>query len=183
VILTRQIYLRLALILLAGVVLQVAFFSEISILGGTPDALPVLIACLGLLGGAVVGAVCGFAAGLLMDSALLQTLGVSSLVLLAVGYLAGRYREGFEITRRFVPPTICGALTLFASFLYGVIQVTLGVDSPVSPLVVREVVLQALLGFVIAIPLYPGVRWALRPALIDAGPRRRSRLRTLLTAA
>ena len=42
----------------------------------------------------MVGAVCGFAIGLLLDSALLQTLGVSSLVLLAVGYLAGRYREG-----------------------------------------------------------------------------------------
>ena len=48
-----------------------------------------LIVCLGLLGGAVIGAVCGFSIGLLVDSALLQTLGVSSLVLLAVGYLAG----------------------------------------------------------------------------------------------
>jgi rod shape-determining protein MreD len=183
VILTRQIYLRLALILFGGVVLQVAFFSEISIFGGTPDVLPVLIACLGLLGGAVIGAVCGFIAGLLVDSALLQTLGVSSLVLLAVGYIAGRYREGFEISRRFVPPLIAGLLTLFASFLYGAIQLMLGVESPVSPLVVREILLQALLGFLLAIPLYPGVRWALRPALIDAGPRKRSRLRTLLTAA
>ena len=52
-----------------------------------------VVVILGLLGGAVVGAVCGFAAGLLLDSVLLQTLGVSSLVLLSIGYLAGRYRR------------------------------------------------------------------------------------------
>ena len=64
---------------------------------------PVVIVCLGLLGGGVVGAVCGFFAGLLLDSLLLQTLGVSSLVLLSIGYLAGRYREGFEISQRHGP--------------------------------------------------------------------------------
>ena len=62
--------------------------------------LPVVIVSLGLLGGGVVGAVCGFAAGFLLDSVLLQTLGVSSLVLLSIGYLAGRYREGAEISNR-----------------------------------------------------------------------------------
>jgi rod shape-determining protein MreD len=81
---------RIALLLIAGVVVQLGFLSHISVLGGTPDVLPVLIVCLGLLGGAVIGAVCGFSIGLLVDSALLQTLGVSSLVLLAVGYLARR---------------------------------------------------------------------------------------------
>ena len=60
----------------------------------------------------MVGAVCGFAAGLLLDSALLQTLGVSSLVLLTVGYLAGRYREGAEISNSLIPPLLAGALTI-----------------------------------------------------------------------
>ena len=183
-ILTRQIYLRLAAILVGGVILQVAFFSEISVFGATPDLLPVLVACLGLLGGAVIGAVCGFATGLLVDSALLQTLGVSSLVLLAVGYLAGRYRESFEITSRWVPAGIAAALTLFGSFLLAVVQLTLGVDAPVSLLVLREIILQAVLGFVLALPLYPALRWALRPALVDTTERRkRPRLRTPLTTS
>ena len=65
----------------------------LSILGATPYVVPVVVVALGLLGGGVVGAVCGFFAGLLMDSLLLQTLGVSSLVLLSIGYLAGRYRR------------------------------------------------------------------------------------------
>ena len=96
-IVTPRIALRIALIVIVAVILQVSFFSFLSILGATPYVVPVVVVSLGLLGGGVVGAVCGFAAGLLLDSLLLQTLGVSSLVLLSIGYLAGRYREGFEI--------------------------------------------------------------------------------------
>ena len=111
--------------------------------------------CLGLLGGAVVGAVCGFAIGFLLDSALLQTLGVSSLVLLTVGYLAGRYREGFEISNPLVPPLLAGALTPLAAGGFAAIQLMLGVDAPVSLLVLREIVVQALLAFAARDPVLP----------------------------
>lgn len=177
-ILTGQIYVRIGLLLLAGVVLQTAFLSQISILGSTPYLIPVLVVCLGLLGGAVIGAVCGFAAGLLLDSALLQTLGVSSLVLLAVGYLAGRYRESFELSSPLVPPALAAGLTLFGSFGLAAIQLMLGVEAPVSLLIIRETVIQTLLSFILAIPTYPAVRWLLRPALVDETSRRRSRLPT-----
>lgn len=182
-ILTWQIVARIALILVVAVVLQLVLFSEISVLGGTPDVVPVVVVCLGLLGGAVIGAVCGFAAGAVLDSALLQTLGVSSLVLVAVGYLAGRYRESFEVANPFVPPGLAAALTLFSAFAFGAIQLMLGVEAPVSVVVVREVVLQSMLSFVLAIPLYPAVRWALRPALVDATPRRRRRAPVTLGAS
>jgi rod shape-determining protein MreD len=91
-IVTRRIALRIAVIVLLAVILQVSFFSYLQFFGAIPNLIPVVIVTLGLLGGGVVGAVCGFVAGLLLDSVLLQTLGVSSLVLLSVGYLAGRYR-------------------------------------------------------------------------------------------
>ena len=91
-IVTWPIALRIAVLVVVAVVLQVSFFSFLSILGAAPDLLPVLITALGLLGGAMLGGVVGFATGLLLDSLLLQTLGASSLALLAVGYLAGRYR-------------------------------------------------------------------------------------------
>ena len=102
-IVTPKIVARLALIILVAVILQVSFFSKITILGDLAQHPSRDRVCLGLLGGAVVGAVCGFAIGFLLDSALLQTLGVSSLVLLAAGYLAGRYREGFDISNPLVP--------------------------------------------------------------------------------
>ena len=102
--------MRLGAIVLVAVLLQVTFFSYLSIFGTSPDFVVVVIAVIGLLGGAVIGAVTGFAAGLLLDVALLETLGVSSLVLLSVGYLAGRYRESFEIDSAFAPAAVTGAL-------------------------------------------------------------------------
>jgi rod shape-determining protein MreD len=121
----------------------------------------------------VTGAVVGFAAGLLLDMVLLQTLGVSSLVLLSVGYLAGRYREGFEISNSLTPPLLIGGLTLLAAAGLAAIELMLGVDVPVSLLVLREIFLKGLWAFVLAIPVYPLVRRILRPALVDDARGRR----------
>jgi rod shape-determining protein MreD len=166
-IVTWRIGVRLALIVLVTVILQVSFFSLIPMLGAVPDLVPVVVVSLGLLGGGVVGAVCGFAAGLLLDSVLLQTLGASSLVLLSVGYLAGRYREGFEITNSLVPSLLAGGFTLLAGAGYAAVQLMLGVDTPVSLLILREILVQALLAILLALPTYPLLRRVLRPALID----------------
>ena len=169
-IVTPRIALRLGAILVAAVVLQVSFFSYLSLLGATPDFLSVVVACLGLLGGAVIGAVLGFVAGLLLDSVLLQTLGVSSLALLVVGYLAGRYRESAQVTRRLVPAILAGVLTLVGAAAFAAIQLMLGVETHVSLLVIREIVVKGILAFLLALPAYPLIRWALRPALVDEGP-------------
>ncbi|HYU62064.1 MAG TPA: rod shape-determining protein MreD [Solirubrobacterales bacterium] len=171
-IVTPRIVVRIALLLLLGVILQLSFFSRISVLGTSPNILPVLVVCLGLLGGAVLGAVCGFAVGFLIDSALLQTLGVSSLVLLTAGYLAGRYREGFDISSPLICPALAGALTLLAASGFAAVQLMLGVEAPISLLVLRELVVQAILGFLLAIPIYPIVRRVLRAALVEDTPRR-----------
>lgn len=172
-IVTPKIALRLALILVLAVVLQVSFFSSISLLGAAPDVIAIVIASLGLLGGAMLGAVCGFLAGFLLDSILLQTLGVSSLALLLVGYLAGRFREGFELANSLIPPLVIGATALVGATAFGVVQLMLGVETPVSLLVLREVLVKALLAMLLAVPLYPLVRRAVRPALIDDSPRSR----------
>lgn len=169
-IITPRIALRIALLVIVAVILQVSFFSFVSILGATPYIVPVVIVALGLLGGGVVGAVCGFCAGLLIDSLLLQTLGVSSLVLLSIGYLAGRYREGFEIRSGAVPALLSGAFTMLAAAGFAAIELMLGVDAPVSLLVVREILVQGLLGGLLGFAVYPLVRRVVGPALIDYKP-------------
>lgn len=174
-IVTPRIAIRIALVVLVTVILQTSFFSYLSLFGATPSVLPVVVVTLGLLGGAVVGAVCGFGAGLLLDSVLLQTLGVSSLVLLTIGYLAGRYREGATITSSLVPPALIAGFTLLGATGFAALQLMLGVDAPVSLLVVREIVVQALLAGALAFGVYPLIRWILRPALIDYTPSPRTR--------
>ncbi|MGI8461681.1 MAG: rod shape-determining protein MreD [Solirubrobacterales bacterium] len=182
-IITWQVALRIALMIIFGTIIQFVFFSELSILGSSPDLLPVLAVSLGLLGGGVLGAVCGFSIGLLSDSLLLQTLGVSSIVLLTIGYLAGRWRESFDITSSLVPPLLTGALALFGAAMFAAIQLMLGVEAPVSLLVVREIVVKGILAMLLAVPFYPLVRLILRSALVeDTGRRRRASLVPIRTS-
>ena len=77
--------------------LQLTFFSQVELFHVSPDVLPALVVSLGLLGGSLTGAVCGFSIGFLLDCLLIQPLGGGSLVLLAVGYSPAIFRERFEI--------------------------------------------------------------------------------------
>ena len=168
-IVTWRIGIRIALILVVTIVLQISFFSYLAFFGTTPNVVPLMVVSLGLLGGGMIGAVCGFTAGLLLDSALLQTLGVSSLVLLGAGYLAGRYREGAEVSNSLIPPLLAGVLTTVAAAGFAAIQLMLGVHTPVSLLVLREIFVQGLLAVVLTIPIYPLIRRILRSAIVDEG--------------
>ena len=61
--------------------------------GVNADLSPLLVAFVGLLCGSTIGAATGFAVGLLVDLALLQTLGLTSLIFTLIGYWCGRLRE------------------------------------------------------------------------------------------
>jgi hypothetical protein len=43
----------------------------------------------------------------------------------------------------------------------------LGVDAPVSTLVIRDVAIKSIFAFFLGIPIYIGIRRILRPALIE----------------
>jgi rod shape-determining protein MreD len=181
VIFTPRIMLTAGALVFVSVLLQLSFFSQVPLLGSVANIVPVVVVSLGLLGGAVPGAVAGFLAGLLLDAALGGTLGVASLALMAAGYLAGRWREGYDIASSLVPPLLTGILTGVAAATYAGLQLLLGVEAPVSLLILREVLVQAFLGMLLAVPVFPFVRWALRPGLVeDAVPARRRRARGML---
>jgi rod shape-determining protein MreD len=167
VILTPKIVFRIALIGLLGVLLQLSFFSQVELFHVSPDILPALVVCLALLGGSLTGAVAGFSIGFFVDCLLVEALGVSSLVLLGIGYVAGLYRERFEIHNSLVPALLCMGLTLAAELGFGAIQLLLGIDAPVSLLIVRDMLLKSVYAFFLGWPIYLLVRRALRPALVE----------------
>jgi len=175
VIFTPRIVGRVALIVFFGVLLQLAFFSLMPLLGSVINVVPVIVVAIGLLGGAVPGATAGFSAGLLQDSMLGTTLGTASLALLAIGYLAGRWRETYDIASGWVPPALSGGLTVVYGMAIAGLELMLGVDGPVSPEFVREILVQGLLGALIALVVFPLVRRILRPALVDSRERSRPR--------
>jgi rod shape-determining protein MreD len=181
-IVTPKIFARLVAIAILGVLLQLSFFSRVDLLHTSPDILPALVISLGLLGGSMTGAVSGFAIGFLVDCLLVAPLGGSSLVLLAAGYLAGLFRERFEIHSALVPPLLCMGLTLFAELGFGLVQVMLGVDAPVSVLVVRDLLLKGIYAFFLGWPIYLLLRRALRPALVEEPRVGRDRQPTVIGA-
>jgi rod shape-determining protein MreD len=174
-ILTPNILVRLAAIVVGGVILQLSFFSQIALFHVSPDVLPALVVVLGLFGGTLTGAVCGFSVGFLLDCLLIAPLGGGSLVLLATGYLAGLFRERFEIHSALVPPLLCMALTLFAELGFGAVELMLGIDAPVSTLVIRDMLLKSIFAFFLGWAIYALLRRALRPALVEEPTVRRRR--------
>jgi len=180
VIVTPKILIRIVAIVILGVLLQLSFFSRVTLFHTSPDMLPALVVSLGLLGGSMTGAVSGFSIGLLVDCLLVEPLGASSLVLLSTGYLAGLFRERFEIHSSLVPPLLCMGLTLFAELGFALVQVLLGVDAPVSTMIVRDILLKSIFAFFIGWPIYLGIRRLLRPALVEETKVRRRKQPTVL---
>lgn len=166
-ILTPKILARIVLIIVVGVLLQLSFFSQVALFHTSPDILPALVVSLGLLGGTMTGVVSGFSIGFLVDCLLIEPLGASSLVLLTTGYLAGLFRERFEIHSPLVAPLMCMVLTLFSELGFGALQMLLGLDATVSVLVLRDMLIKSIFAFFLGWPIYLGVRRLLRPALVE----------------
>lgn len=175
---TPALYGRLAVLALVGTVVQAAALSQIEVFGVPPDITPLLAAAVGLLCGSSVGAGFGFATGLLLDLALLQTLGVSSLLLVAIGYGAGRLRELRDPAHGLLPMAVGAVASAIATFGYAVLQFLLGVDIPASLLLLRDILLGIVLGTLLSLPVYAVTRRVLLAFLPDDPRRRRRRAYT-----
>jgi rod shape-determining protein MreD len=170
--------LRLVALALVGGILQLTTVSQVAIFGVPADLTPLLVAAVGLLCGSIAGAAFGFGLGLFMDTVLAQTLGVTSLVLLVVGYGAGRLRELRDPAHGLVPVAVGAVGTAVYAVGFSVMQFLLGVDAPVSLLLVRQILLVIVLNTLLALPVYLVVRRVVSPLLPDDPRRRRRRAYT-----
>jgi rod shape-determining protein MreD len=173
--------LRIALVAFLAVVIQAAAISQISIFGVNADITPLVVMSVGLLCGSMAGAIAGFAIGLFVDLVLFQTLGVTSLLFITVGYWAGRLHELRNPSHGLVPLALGAVATLFTGIGMAVIQFLLGVDAPVSWLLIQQIILQVLVNSLIALPVYELVRRALYRAIPK--DRRRQRGHAYTTSA
>ena len=173
-----KLTLRLTLLGFLAVVIQETAISQISIFGVSADVTPLVAMSVGLLCGSLTGAVFGFFTGLLIDLVLVQTLGVTSLLYIAIGYWAGRLRELRDPSHELVPLAAGAAAAAFAGLGMALIQFLLGVDAPVSGLLLQEIFIFVLVDTLIALPVYALVRRIVRPVLPEDPRRRRRRAYT-----
>jgi rod shape-determining protein MreD len=173
-----QLPLRLLALGFVAVIVQEAAVSQISIFGVSADVTPLIVMSVGLLSGSLAGAIMGFGIGLFVDMALVQTLGVTSLLYIVIGYWSGRLRELRDPAHGLIPLALGAAATAVAGLGMAVIQFLLGVDAPVSLQLLQQIFISVLVNSLIALPVYALVRRLIKPVLPDDPRRRRRRAYT-----
>jgi len=165
VILGPGAFLRVGLLLLVAVILQLSVVGQIGVLGSYADLTPLAVAAVAFYGGSIAGSAAGFAAGLLLDLATGATMGASSLVLTAVGYGVGRFREVRDPSHGLLPIAVGAFATAGWVTAYAAVSFMLDVGATVSPLVIRDAAVTVMLGALLALPVFILSRKLLAPAL------------------
>ena len=147
-----------------GAILQVSVFSTVHLLGGTPDLVLLTLAAVALLRGSIYGAAAGFGAGLVVDTANLETLGVTSLLLTLAGYWIGRYGEAVGRDRTHAPFLAVPVVTFLYAFGALALHFLLGEPAPARAVLVDSLFPTIFLNLVLTWPVYALCRRLLPPA-------------------
>jgi rod shape-determining protein MreD len=153
---------KIAVLLFVAAVAQVSVFSQIDVFGAVPDLLLVTLVAISLLRGSIAGAAGGFFAGLIVDTASLGTLGLTSLVLTLAGFWIGRYGETTGRDRAHAPYLSIAVVTVLYNVGLLVVHFVLGETAPAGA-VFRSLIPAVILNLVITGPVYALVRRLLRP--------------------
>jgi rod shape-determining protein MreD len=145
-------------LLFATVLVQAVIVPPYVLAGGAPDFLLLVVISLGLVRGSTAGAGYGFAGGLLLDLLLLETLGLSSLVLTLAGFWAGRYGETTGRGKRVAPLAAAAVITVLAALFAFLLHYLLGDDVVARHALVTVLVPTLLLNVALALPVHALVR-------------------------
>jgi rod shape-determining protein MreD len=159
---------RLAFMLVVTVLLQATLAPHVRILGASPDFTLIAVVCVGLLRGSEAGATFGFIAGFCVAVAVFGPLGLNSLVLVAVGYSAGRYAETADASSGLAPIVVVAAGTAVAEVLFMLSQFLLDRQAPFGFFFAHALLPVLVLNTLLAAPGYLLARLWLREAVGSA---------------
>jgi len=149
-------------LLFVAAVIQVSILNSVTVIGGTPNLLLITLCAVALMRGSVFGAVGGFFAGIVVDTATLDTMGVTALLLTLAGYWIGRYGETTGRDRAHAPVLSVAVVTFLYQVAALVMHFMLGEHAPAG-LVFKSLVPTILLNLIITFPVYALARRVLRP--------------------
>jgi rod shape-determining protein MreD len=158
-------FVRVGALLLLAVVLQVSALSQLTVFDGHADLVVLTVAAIAYYAGSLTGCAAGFTAGLLVDLLTGATMGASSLVLTAIGYGVGRFREVRDPSHGLMPLAVGTLATASWVVAFAAVSLMLDIGARVSPLVIRDMILTVLLNALLTLPICTGCRRLLRPAL------------------
>lgn len=154
--------LKAALLLFVAAIFQVSVLTEYHAFRTSSIVLVALLS-IALLRGSVFGAAAGFGTGLLLDTATLGTLGVTSLLLTVGGFWIGRYGETTARDRFHAPFVSVAVVTGLYSFGQLALLFVLGEAAPAGT-VLQALPVALLLNLLLTLPVYAVVRRLFPPA-------------------
>jgi rod shape-determining protein MreD len=153
-----------ALLMALAVFLQVTLIPRLDIgpLEATPNLVVVMVVAIAMLRGVVVGAVVGFAGGLLVE--LLtpgETLGVLALAYVAIGAWSGRFAASSEPVGRVLYVLVSAVAAALVPIWMGVIELLRGQGPDISYLLMQLTLPHFVFSILVAWPAW----WAARRLL------------------
>ena len=152
-----------AALLFVAAVIQVSLLSSIDLAGAVPDLLLVSLLSVALLRGSLFGAVAGFAAGFVLDTAQLQTLGVTALLYTVGAYWIGRYGETTGRDRGHAPFLSVGVVTILYAIGALLLHYLLGEGGSAQAVLVDGLLPGLFFNLLLTVPVYAVVRRVLPP--------------------
>ena len=129
-------------------------FTRLSFFGIRPDTLLILVVIFSILGGASRGVIAGVAGGLAVDILFGVYIGLTSLMYLIVGVLAGIFYKRYYANNILLPAFVVGAGVIIKETLTGLFLMLVGSEFNFALMLVRYVVPAALMTAGISIPLF-----------------------------
>jgi len=151
-------------VLFVAAIVQVTLLSQIDVFHGAPDLVLVTLVSIALLRGTIFGAIAGFAVGLVVDTATLQTLGVTSLLLTIAGYWIGRYGETTGRDRTHAPFVSVAVVTFLYSLGALILHYMLGDAVSASRVLLDAFPFELIFNLILTLPVYALCRRLFRRA-------------------
>ena len=151
-------------VLFVAAIVQVTLLSQIDVFHGAPDLVLVTLVSIALLRGTIFGAIAGFAVGFVVDTATLQTLGVTSLLLTIAGYWIGRYGETTGRDRTHAPFVSVAVVTVLYAFGALILHYMLGDAVSASRVLLDALPFELIFNLILTLPVYALCRRLFRRA-------------------
>lgn len=140
--------------------LQSNFFTWFNIAGVKPNLFIILILVIGLYGGKYVGITTGIVSGLLIDIFMSKEIGITAILLGAVGLLGAVLDKNFSKDSKFMVILMVVVTTIAYEFIGYVINIMLYNYSFEMLALLRKILIEALFNIFLTIIFYPLIQKA-----------------------
>jgi rod shape-determining protein MreD len=117
---------KVPLVLLLFLIVELTVLDRLRVFGAGPDIMLLLAVVAGIVGGPRVGALLGFAAGIVLDLFLETPMGLSALVFCLVGYAVGSIQGGVLRAAWWIPIVTTLVASVAGVLFYAMVATVVG---------------------------------------------------------